>query len=391
MSTTGDRLFDRKVVVMCGSGGVGKTTVAAAFALQAARRGKRVLVVTIDPARRLGTALGGLHLTYAESQVHDAPIGSGGGTLHAMMMDTKTASDELLTKFAPNERVLSSILNNKIYKTLSESLAGTQEYVALGKLYEIMRSERYDMVVVDTAPSRYALDFFEAPARLMDLLDNSILEGLLSPIRRIQSSGFDFLKASSTYIAETLERALGINLVNDVVSFVMSIEGMLGGFRERAMRMHSMLRDQELSALGLVLTASPLAVHEANRMIERLARLQMPVAFAVINRVHPHFFSGQEKELDHFIHDRYVSDMIEATLTSSHCYNPAAMIDVMKTGVKNSQLLGYSQLHTIELFRRGVGVGMMVMEIPFFETDIRDPEGLLRMGNAFTQLEQDRT
>ncbi|MGO1055637.1 ArsA family ATPase [Crossiella sp. CA198] len=277
-----------KVVVCCGSGGVGKTTTAAALALRAAERGRRTVVLTIDPARRLAQSLGLTELGNhpREVTVLDRPEGTD-GALHAMMLDMRRTFDEMVLSHAGPDRA-EQILRNPFYQTISSSFSGTQEYMAMEKLGQLVHSGEWDLVVVDTPPSRSALDFLDAPQRLSTVLDGKIIRMLSAParaggrgIRRLVGAGFGlFTKVISTII--------GGQLLNDASAFVQAFDSMFGGFRQRAQATYELLRSPGTAFL-VVAAPEPDALREASYFVDRLAGEGMPLAGLVANRTHPVF------------------------------------------------------------------------------------------------------
>ena len=233
-----DALVERDtIVICCGSGGVGKTTTAAVIAQEAARRGRDAVVVTIDPAKRLANALGLDALSDTPSEVPRElwdPDGTAPahGRLSALMLDTKTTFDQLVTRYAAGEEQAERILENGFYRNVSGALSGTQEYMAMEKLYELHEAGGYEIIVVDTPPTRHALDFLDAPDRLLRMLDNRIFRLLMMPTRA-------YLKVASVAVQtflRTVSRVVGSEVVNDIVAFFRAFEGMEAGFRERAER-----------------------------------------------------------------------------------------------------------------------------------------------------------
>jgi anion-transporting ArsA/GET3 family ATPase len=291
-------LVDGAEVLVCvGTGGVGKTTTAAALALEGARRGRRTVVVTIDPARRLADALGLGSLSNDPSPVDLGPVtGSAGGTaagasgtatggsLHALMLDTATTFDDLVTRHAADADQARRILANRFYRNISRSLSGTREYMAGEKLHELHRSGRFDLIVVDTPPSRNALDFLDAPHQLVRLLDHRVFRALTTPARGV---GRVVNRAAHT-VARTGARAVGAEVVDDVVAFFAAFEGMEAGFRDRSERVATLLGS---TATSFVLVASPRpdTVVEAAFFSRRLAQRDLEVGALVVNRVHPDF------------------------------------------------------------------------------------------------------
>ena len=270
-----------RIVVCCGSGGVGKTTTAAALALRAAEvHGRNTVVLTIDPARRLAQSLGLNELDNVPRQVKDT-------TLHAMQLDMKrTFDDVVLTHTAP-ERA-KEIFANPFYQAMSTTFSGTQEYMAMEKLGQLRASDEWDLIVVDTPPSRSALDFLDAPARLGRFLDGRMLRLLLAPARAGGRSVFNLVTASFGAFSKAVQKILGAQLLTDLSGFVAALDSMFGGFRERAELTYRVLQDPQ-TAFVLVAAPEPDAVREAAYFAERLWAERMPLAGLVLNRMH---FSG---------------------------------------------------------------------------------------------------
>jgi anion-transporting ArsA/GET3 family ATPase len=271
---------ERAVVVCCGSGGVGKTTVSATFALAAARAGRRSCVVTVDPARRLADALGVQSLPNTPSEVH----GDWPGHLHALMLDSKGTFDDLVHRYARSPEQAEAILANRLYQNLAGALSGTQEYMAMEKLYELVHSEEFDIVVVDTPPTRNALDLLDAPRRLTRFLENRLFRALLVPTRMsLRAVG-----VATQALLRTIAKVAGAEIVQDTVGFFQAFEGMEDGFRSRASAVHELLADPS-TAYVLVTTARPDAVTEAGFFAEKLAERDVAVAALVVNRIAPAF------------------------------------------------------------------------------------------------------
>ena len=273
----------RSIVVCTGTGGVGKTTTAAVIALEAARRGRRAVVVTIDPAKRLADTLGLGSLGNEPARIE----GDWAGELSALMLDTKSTFDSLVHRYAADEAQAARILQNRFYRNISGALSGTQEYMAAEKLHELHESGDFDLVVVDTPPTRRALDFLDAPRRLTAFLDHKLFRALVAPTRA-------YLKAvnvAAQAFVRAAGRIVGADALEDGMAFFSAFEGMEQGFRERAARVQSLLTDP---ATAYVLVASPRAdtVAEATYFADRLEEASVPVAALVVNRVHPRFGAG---------------------------------------------------------------------------------------------------
>jgi anion-transporting ArsA/GET3 family ATPase len=273
------------VVVCCGSGGVGKTTAAAVIALRAAAAGRRAVVVTIDPAHRLADALGLDELTNEPAPISGPWDRSGRhGEMSAMMLDTKATFDGLVQRYSADAEQAQRILANTFYENISGALSGTQEYMASEKLYELAVEGDYDLVVVDTPPTRNALDFIDAPQRLAHFLDHRLYKVFMAPTR-------GFVKAvnvAAQALTRSIAKVVGAEVIGDAIAFFSAFEGMESGFQERAARVHELLRQPDTA---FVLVASPKAdtVAEADYFATELAGHGIEVRALVVNRMQPAF------------------------------------------------------------------------------------------------------
>ncbi|MCW2831040.1 MAG: ATPase [Aeromicrobium sp.] len=278
-------LADRstEIIVCCGSGGVGKTTTAAALALRAAEQGRSVCVLTIDPARRLAQAMGLTELDNTPRPVKGADL--DGGSLDAMMLDMKRTFDEVVEQHATPEKA-QQILTNPFYVALSSSFAGTQEYMAMEKLGQLHaqsvdETKRWDLIVVDTPPSRSAIDFLDATDRLASMLDGRFIKLMLAPAKgpaRLLSAGFGI-------VTSALNKVLGAQVLTDMQTFIAAFDTLFGGFRQRAEGTFALLQ-ADGTAFVVVAAPEPAAMREASYFVERLAGEHMPLAGLVVNRVH---------------------------------------------------------------------------------------------------------
>ena len=277
------------VIVCCGSGGVGKTTTAAVIALHAALQGRKTVVVTIDPARRLADALGLDGLTNEPAQIPGLPEGSG--EMWAMMLDTKATFDGLVRRYAADSNQTEQILENSFYRNISTSLSGTQEYMASEKLYELAIESDYDLVVVDTPPTRNALDFLEAPRRLAKFLDHRIYKVLMLPTRGIVKA----VNVAAQTLLRSISKVVGTEVIADAIAFFGAFEGMEQGFKERAAEVDSLLSQPDTA---FILIASPHAdtMAEAQFFAARLRELKITVRALIINRMQPSFGDNHSPE-----------------------------------------------------------------------------------------------
>ncbi|OII62698.1 anion-transporting ATPase [Streptomyces sp. CC53] len=272
-----------RIVVCCGAGGVGKTTTAAALGVRAAERGRRVVVLTIDPARRLAQSMGIDELDNTPRRVPGVDTGAG-GELHAMMLDMKRTFDEIVEAHADPERAR-AILANPFYQSLSAGFAGTQEYMAMEKLGQLRAGDAWDLIIVDTPPSRSALDFLDAPKRLGSFLDGRLIKVLMAPAKVGGRAGMKFLNVGMSMMTGTLGKLLGGQFLRDVQTFVTAMDTMFGGFRTRADATYRLL---QAPGTAFLVVAAPEqdALREAAYFVERLAAERMPLAGLVLNRVH---------------------------------------------------------------------------------------------------------
>ena len=272
-----------RIVVCCGAGGVGKTTTAAALGLRAAEAGRTVVVLTIDPARRLAQSMGLSELDNSPRRVKGVDQALG-GSLDAMMLDMKRTFDEVVFAHATPERA-QSIMDNPFYQSLSSGFSGTQEYMAMEKLGQLRAEDRWDLIVVDTPPSRSALDFLDAPKRLGSFLDGRFIRVLMGGAK---SGGRAYLKVVGVGLnamTSVLTKVLGAQVLKDLQAFIAALDTMFGGFRERADATYRLL---QASGTSFVVVAAPErdALREASYFVERLGEERMPLAGLVLNRVH---------------------------------------------------------------------------------------------------------
>jgi anion-transporting ArsA/GET3 family ATPase len=287
-----DRLLDdprTRIIVCCGSGGVGKTTTAAALGLRAAERGRHVVVLTVDPARRLAQSMGLSSLDNTPRPVpgatnNSAAAEAAGGSLHAMMLDMKRTFDEIVEAHSDPDRA-EQILANPFYQSLSSSFAGTQEYMAMEKLGQLRRADEWDLIVVDTPPSRSALDFLDAPQRLGRFLDGRLIRVLSAPTKAGGRAYLKFVTAGFTMVTGVITKVIGAQMLRDVQTFIAAFDTMFGGFRERADDTYRLLQAPGTAFL-VIATPEPDALREASYFVDRLSSDQMPLAGLIVNRVH---------------------------------------------------------------------------------------------------------
>jgi len=280
-------LRDAEIIVSCGSGGVGKTTAAAAIAMHAAALGKRVVVVTIDPARRLADALGladGLSNEPTRVHLDLGPNAEAFGELWAMMLDPATTFDGLVRQYAETPERAERILANAFYHNIAGALSGTQEYMAAEKLYQLHRDHRFDLVVADTPPTRNALDFLDAPATLTRFINHRLFRLLMLPARK----GLKVLNVAAQPVLRSIGKVVGGDVLADAIAFFQAFEGMETGFRDRADSVSELLHSS-ITHYVLVASARHDTVEEARYFAARLADSKLSVAAVIVNRLQPRF------------------------------------------------------------------------------------------------------
>ncbi|HKA88565.1 MAG TPA: ArsA-related P-loop ATPase [Haliangiales bacterium] len=283
-------LSEKRILVCAGSGGVGKTTTAAAIGLEGARTGLATLVLTIDPAKRLANSLGIERLDHSERRVPPEILRAAGpvhrgGELYAMMLDQKRAFDEVVERYAADPAARDRILENRIYEQISSSLSGSHEYAAMAKLQQLDRDGRYDLIVVDTPPTAHALDFLDAPEKVAGAIDSPALEWFAKPMRATGRFSLKLAGAGGTFVLKRIAKFVGSSFLEDMARFFVEFNDVLGGFRERAREVFDLLRTPKV---GFVLVAAPepTVVDEVLFFQQRLASSNMPFSGFVVNRVH---------------------------------------------------------------------------------------------------------
>ena len=349
---TVESLLERKDVCVCaGSGGVGKTTASAAIALGMAARGKKVAVMTIDPARRLADSLGLPELGNEERRVE---LGLP-GELWAMTLDAKRTWDDIVEHHAPDQETRDAVLGNRIYQELSNAVAGTQEYMAMEKLHELHQEGRYDLLVLDTPPSRNALDFLDAPKRLSAFIDSRTLQLFTAP----GLLGLRVLGRGTGIVFSVMKRATGIDLLDDLSEFFRSFGGMAQGFRDRAARVDELLADSRTTFL-LVTSPHSASVEEAVFFHHRLLDSGLPFGGVIVNRTHELPAGGGDVEDE-------VAKLVGAELGRKVARN-----------LEDYRRLAERDRRNVERLRHELGRKPMIT-VPHLDRDVSDIEGLEAM------------
>jgi anion-transporting ArsA/GET3 family ATPase len=362
---------ERHIIVCTGSGGVGKTTTAAALAVGAARQGRRTIVLTIDPAKRLAQSLG------LEALDNNPRPVAGVDGLDAMMLDMKRTFDEVIDRHADDRKRADTIKSNRFYKQLSDALAGTQEYMAMEKLYDLHQSGAYDCIVIDTPPTRNALDFLDAPKRLTNFLEGRFLKMFLNPGLRAGKTIGRAAAFGTGMFMKVASRITGAGVLDDLAEFFQSFEGMYAGFKERAEAVYKLLQSP---GAAFVVVASPdtPALREARYFLQRLAQDGMPTAGLVVNRIttpaHPELAELDEKKLRHAI-DRIDDGDPEERAA-------AALLQLLL----DRRHVAHREARTLSASLHGVDPRALV-EVPLMSSDVHDLEGLEAIGRHLYDTE----
>lgn len=376
MTSVAQLLDGKRVCICAGSGGVGKTTTSAAIAAGMAARGKRVAVLTIDPAKRLADSLGLPELGNTERRVDPelfraAGVDTQGGELWAMMLDAKATFDEVVRKHAPDEETRDRILANRIYQQLSAALAGSQEYMAMEKLFEIWAEDRYDLLVLDTPPTRNALDFLEAPKRLTQFIEGRALQVFMAP----SGLAARFAGRGASVVFSVLKRITGVDLLQDLAEFFQAFSGMVGGFRERARRVNELLGSDETTFI-VVCGPQGEPIEEAVYFHRKLVEAELPFGGVIVNKVH---FAGElegelpSAELRELLRDEDLALRAERTF--------ADMSVLAERDKRNVRRLA-NELRT-----------RAVIQVPHLDFDVHDLAGLMEINRYLfaTGAEERRT
>jgi anion-transporting ArsA/GET3 family ATPase len=370
----GSLLESRRVLLCVGCGGVGKTTTTAALGLAAARRGKRVLCLTIDPARRLSQSLGLERMTTEAQRIEPAVFERAGvpvsGSLTVMMLDTKSTFDSLVEQLAPTPEQRDRILGNVLYRYISTSLAGTQEYMAMEKLYAVKQDASYDIILLDTPPTANALDFLDAPERLIGAIDSAATRWFIQAFQQGGKLSFNLLAKSAAAILRGIGKLTGGGFLEQVASFLTEINQLFGGWRKRADAVSSALRGPDV-AYVLVTTPDPLCVREVVYFADRLRQQGMRRDALVVNRVHPSY--GELPSLD----------QVTAAMAASGVRLEAGGSERLRRATEDEARQGkLDALHLVALEGALDDGDTLRADVPAFAFDVHDVAALARIAEV---------
>ena len=389
--TLDELIEDRRILVCCGSGGVGKTTAAAALAIRAAQLGRRTLVLTIDPARRLANALGVADFGNEVRRVPSRKFEAAGvplrGELYAMMLDTKRTFDELVERFAPSLEMREAILSNRIYQQLSDTLAGSREYMAMEKLYELYAEGGYDLIVLDTPPTKHALDFLDAPDRILDFLGGKVVHVLLKPYLMAGRIGFEVFRWGASSVFSVVEKVTGVEFLRDLSDFVLSFEEMYDGFKQRAGRVKALLGRKETAFL-LVTGPGKFVLEEAIFFYEQLVEHRMHVEAVIVNKVHlpverRERGAGEEdlEDPEDFLPEPRRRALAERMAEAAGDASLRPALEKLLQNFAHHRVLAKMDARNIQMLREPIREGVAFVQVPLLPVDIHDFEGLRRLND----------
>jgi anion-transporting ArsA/GET3 family ATPase len=368
-------LQSHRVIVCVGSGGVGKTTTSAALAVRAAAEGRRVLCLTIDPAKRLAQSLGLRELRGTEQEVPPEQFAAYGlhlrGSLSAMMLDMKRTFDDLVARYASSPEQRDRILNNRLYQYVSTSLAGTQEYMAMEKLHAVRHDSRFDLIVLDTPPTTNALDFLEAPQKLVGAIDSPVMRWFVETLE--SASGFQLVGRGAAFVLRGLGRFTGTEFLQHVGQFVTELNSLFGGFRERANAVYADLKSDDV-AFVIVTSPSPLTVAEAIYFSRKLREYSIHPRAIVANRVHAlreitSDAAALAGELSAYASERALG------LDAAH------LVSRMLVAAADANTLARHDLAGLKRLRKSLGEGLAYVEVPAFDRDVHELASLARVSD----------
>lgn len=379
-------LAAKEIVVFCGSGGVGKTSVAAAAALEAANRlGGKVLVLTIDPARRLADALGLEGFGNIEHRVPPDAFKAAGleprGELWAAMLDTKRSWDDLVLRHAPDEVTAYKILENSLYHNITARFVQSHDYIAMERLYEIHSTGAYDLIVIDTPPTRNALDFLEAPKRMADFFGGRLLRWLTMPYRVGGKRGARVLNVASRPFYQLADRILGGAFLQDIAEFFLNFQSMYSGFVERARAVERLLHDRR-TTFGVVTTLEAAPLREAEFFCAELEARDFHLGALVLNKTFPPYLLSNEGAASAEAMCAGAGPVAEALagLGAPGLGDPDRTARVLQTIAESFLNFAVVAKREAELRTELARVPEVVANVPSFESDIYDVSGLARIG-----------
>lgn len=368
------QMHSKRILISVGSGGVGKTTLAAALGLLASRSGRKTLVMTIDPARRLANSLGLERLDPSPREVPADRLAAHGlppRRMHAMMLDPKKTFDAMVRRYAPDGETAQQLMSSKLYQQISTRLAGSQEYAAMEKLHEIWLGGQFDLLVLDTPPTANALDFLDAPQKMVDAVESPAINLFVRTFRKAGRLSLDLLGFGAAYVIRRLARFTGGGFLDDIAGFLVDLSGLLGGMHDRAAQVQSLLARPEVGFV-IVTSPDPRAIDEAIAFHDRLIRARMSPAAFVINRVHPLRTSEHDAPA--------LARVIAAADVGIDPPMATSLAEVLLKSHEQIQIMARADVEQIERLRGHCGDAHPYVQVPLFDEDVHEIGGLLKLG-----------
>jgi anion-transporting ArsA/GET3 family ATPase len=376
-------LMQRRLLVCVGSGGVGKTTVAAALAVEAARLGRRTLVITIDPARRLANSLGLEMLGNTETRIPDEKWASVGlrplGSLHAMMLDTRSTFDELIERVSPDAATRARVLNNRAYQHINNTLVNTRDYMAAEKLYDVYTRGDYDLIVLDTPPMKNAIDFIESGSLLTRFLDEKIMRWFLTPYDESRVFGRRMMLGTSAIAFRLLGSIFGREFLDELSEFFLAFKDLYRGFRDRSERVAALMADREETRFAIVCSPRPTSIEEARFFHEQLTSREINAGVFIVNQVGR--YAGRYPHADQrFLGDRE-RDWLARQLDGADPGQVDRLSDRLEANFREAYQASLADQDTVETLRSWVGRDQTFRTVPRFIDEVLDFEGLLEIAS----------
>ncbi|HEV8323750.1 MAG TPA: ArsA-related P-loop ATPase [Myxococcota bacterium] len=385
--TIDDVIAGKRVVVAVGSGGVGKTTAAAAIGLRAAAHGRKVVVCTVDPARRLANSMGLDAMGHEAVRVDPERLAAAGlantGELWALMLDAQRTLEDLVRRHSASPEMRERLLQNRLFRTLVERMAGTREYMSMEKLWEIDHDGRYDLIVLDTPPTASAVDFLEAPERMISAWDSPAVEWFLAPFRKAGTFSFRVLSFSTSFVLKQLARFVGTTMIEDIATFLLDLNQLFDGFQNRAREVERLLKSDRV-AFVLVTGADMHTLSEAAYLRERLAGARVRLEAYVVNRLNPRFDArgGTATSAATPASAPELAERLRAlggaALADLPPDTPDALAEAMARNLEQTDVLASVDRERVEALRRDAG-DTPVFAVPQLETDVHDLAALGRL------------
>ncbi len=363
-----------RVIVTCGAGGVGKTTCAAAIGCRAVQLGRRTVVLTVDPARRLASSLG-LERFEGEACRVAVPTDSEDAEerfLDAMMLDTSSTYDRLVRRYSEDEEQAEAILTNRFYRHFSGAVGGSHEYTAMERLYELLEEGRWDLLILDTPPTVHALDFLDAPQRLIDAFDESIFRWIIKPYLMAGKVGVQVLSFGSAYVLKTLTRFVGGDMIEDLSEFLILFQGMFEGFRQRALAVQELLHDEKTVFL-VVATPLPSSLQDAGLFHREIRGMNLPFGGFILNRT----CRPLDETFTRFALRQGLSEIPRARFALSEEF-----LDRLYDSQQHYQMAAMRQKRNVKRFLSQLDGPKDAYFVSLFDEDISDVAGLLRFSSG---------